>query len=563
MVSSTTANRTRSTDTVILYVLRRMRLPLITLIVVFAVAILGLVLIPGVDADGNTRSMSFFEAFYFISFTATTIGFGELPFTFSSAQRFWVVLMIYPAVISWLYAFGTILTLMQDKTFQQALMESAYSRAVRRIKTPFYLVCGYGETGHILVRSLVKKRQQVVIIDMAQEAINELKIEDLSMFVPALGADASQAEHLVKAGITHPNCAAVIAVTDNNQVNLKIAISSKLLNPQVPLACRAETAPVKSNMASFGTDHIIDAFEIFADRLAMYISSQAHYTLHQLLTYGLSYDADSMPPPQQGLWIICGYGRLGKAIERQLQQQGIVVQIIEPNPELLAPPKSAIIGPATEADPLLQAGIKAAVGIVAATQDDADNLSIVMTARELNPSVFVAARQNVRANDALFSAAAIEMTMQGDKIVAHQALASLSVPLLEHYFRWIKHESTAHVESMTDQLINMLNHDELETWQVEISKKQAPAVLRCLDEGEVIQVNHLLVDAWRPSQAMSTLPLALLRKGSQKAEFTDLSNKKIQQGDQILFCGLYDSALQSSLHQYDALKYLLRYDVAG
>ena len=68
-------------------VLRRMRAPIIVLIVIYAISIVGLTLVPGVDAEGKaTPPLSFFHAFYFISYTATTIGFGEIPVAFSDAQ---------------------------------------------------------------------------------------------------------------------------------------------------------------------------------------------------------------------------------------------------------------------------------------------------------------------------------------------------------------------------------------------------------------------------------------------------------------------------------------------
>ena len=60
-------------------VLRRMRLPLIVLIIIFSVSVLGLSLIPGEDAQGRPDRMGLFDAFYVMSYTATTIGFGELP----------------------------------------------------------------------------------------------------------------------------------------------------------------------------------------------------------------------------------------------------------------------------------------------------------------------------------------------------------------------------------------------------------------------------------------------------------------------------------------------------
>ncbi|HHJ81110.1 MAG TPA: potassium transporter TrkA, partial [Candidatus Tenderia electrophaga] len=79
-------------------VLRRMRAPLIVLISAYAISILGLVLIPGVDDQGNPWNMSFFHAFYFVSYMATTIGFGEIPFEFTNGQRLWTTIAMYLTV---------------------------------------------------------------------------------------------------------------------------------------------------------------------------------------------------------------------------------------------------------------------------------------------------------------------------------------------------------------------------------------------------------------------------------------------------------------------------------
>ena len=52
----------------ILYmILRRLRPPLITLIVVYAISVLGLAVMPGVDPQGNPWRLGFFHAFYVLS----------------------------------------------------------------------------------------------------------------------------------------------------------------------------------------------------------------------------------------------------------------------------------------------------------------------------------------------------------------------------------------------------------------------------------------------------------------------------------------------------------------
>ena len=118
--------------------LRRLRAPLILLIAIYAISVLGLVLIPGVDAQGQPVRMSFFHAFYFMSYTATTIGFGELPYTFSDAQRFWVIVCIYLSVIGWSYAIVALLALFQDRGFRLAVTTQRFELQVQQLRTVLY-----------------------------------------------------------------------------------------------------------------------------------------------------------------------------------------------------------------------------------------------------------------------------------------------------------------------------------------------------------------------------------------------------------------------------------------
>src|ERR671917_460778 len=105
----------------IFLIMRRMRVPLIVLIIIFSVSVLGLTLIPGQDAEGNPWDMGFFDAIYVMSYTATTIGFGEIPYPFTYNQRMWVTISIYLTVVGWAYAIGSLLGLLQDRAFRSEL----------------------------------------------------------------------------------------------------------------------------------------------------------------------------------------------------------------------------------------------------------------------------------------------------------------------------------------------------------------------------------------------------------------------------------------------------------
>jgi voltage-gated potassium channel Kch len=191
-------------ENIIFLIFRRMRAPLLTLIVTFSIAVLGMVLIPGVDVQGKPWHMDFFHAFYFVSYMSTTIGFGEVPHAFSDGQRIWVTLTLFATVVAWIYAIGTLITLIQDKTFRQAVTEGRFARRIRRLREGFYLVCGYGQTGSALVEALTEHNQHAVVIDIDESRVNLLKLQNLRQYVPALCADAGKPLHLMCASMSPP-----------------------------------------------------------------------------------------------------------------------------------------------------------------------------------------------------------------------------------------------------------------------------------------------------------------------------------------------------------------------
>jgi voltage-gated potassium channel len=97
-----------------------------------------------------------------------------------------------------------------------------------------------------------------------------------------------------------------------------------------------------------------------------------------------------------GHYIICGFGRIGEIIARQLQQRGLSLVIIENKPELVARLEEGgyyfVPGDATREEVLQEAGIEKARGLVSVVHSDASNVYIVLTARSLNPKLFIVAR---------------------------------------------------------------------------------------------------------------------------------------------------------------------------
>ncbi len=95
-------------------------------------------------------------------------------------------------------------------------------------------------------------------------------------------------------------------------------------------------------------------------------------------------------------YIVCGYGRMGQETVHQLRRRGLPVVVIEQDPEAIEQLQEmdvpCVEGNATQDEHLDAAGVERARSLIAAVATDEDNLFIVMSARVLNPSLYIVAR---------------------------------------------------------------------------------------------------------------------------------------------------------------------------
>ncbi len=101
-----------------------------------------------------------------------------------------------------------------------------------------------------------------------------------------------------------------------------------------------------------------------------------------------------------GHYIICGAGRVGRSVARELARKPVPFLIIEANEarrEKLPEDYLVLVGDATQEHILRQAHIDTAIGLVAATTTDATNIYITLTARGLNPKLKIIARASEEA----------------------------------------------------------------------------------------------------------------------------------------------------------------------
>jgi voltage-gated potassium channel len=522
-------------SSVLLLGLRHLRAPLIMIVLVFAIAIAGLVLIPGIDADGAEWRMTFAQALYFMSYTATTIGFGEIPADFTDTQRLWVTAIIFGSVVGWAFLVGSILSLARDDAFRGALTAAGFASSVRALREPFYLICGFGETGLLVGRALDRLGLRFAVVDIDEERVQQVKLLDLVQDAPAICGDAGLPETLLQAGLAKPECAAVLALTNDDQANLAVAMSVRLLNPDTPVLARAMSGEVAANMASFGTDHIVNPFARFGTYLGLALAAPASYRLSAWLTGqpGSEFKVHLAPP--RGHWVVCGYGRFGREVVSALRTQGLDAVVIDPA-DRAVPGLRTIKGIGTEAKPLIAAGIRDSAGVVAGTDDDITNLSIAVTAREINVDLFTVVRQNLQANSPLFAAFDADITMVSSEIVANDCLAVIKTPRLAAFLAYVGEQSDTWASAAFERAVTAVGDNVPEIWSLQVTPLAAPALHRVLrSDRRIVTVADLARD---PRDRERRLPMALLgiwRNGQLIALPEDAV--EVRPDDEFLYAG--------------------------
>jgi Trk K+ transport system NAD-binding subunit len=541
--------------------LRRMRAPLIVLVVAYAVAIAGLVLMPGVEIDGQPQRMGFFHAFYVVSYTATTIGFGELPHPFSDAQRLWMTASIYLTVVAWFYAIGRLIALFQDPAVQRALAGASFRRGVRGIAEPFVLVVGYGETGRRLVEALDRVGHRAVVVDRDAERLAELDLADLRQDVPALVADAGRPQTLADAGLALKRCAAVAAITSEESINLSVAIAAKLAQPKLQVFARCATQATAANLESFGTDFVFNPLEHFAHTLELALASPSVYLLSDwLIAVPGSVPREPLRPPR-GRWIVCGFGRFGQALVAVLERNGCDSVAIDPDPAAAARHPRGVVADGTGTEILEQAGIRDAVAIVAGTPNDSHNLSIVMTARALNPALFTVVRVNRDYYAPLVERLAPSLTLDQSELTARLAFVVLTMPLLARFLQRALPHGEAWANELIARLAGVTGELVPEEWLVTVTPVGAPAAWQAAADGQ-LRVAHLLASPRDRVARIDAVPLLLVR--DDRDEILPGDDTRVEPGDQLLFAGsdAARGAMRLTANNINVLRYVIEGELA-
>jgi voltage-gated potassium channel len=131
-------------------------------------------------------------------------------------------------------------------------------------------------------------------------------------------------------------------------------------------------------------------------------------------------------------FVVCGYGRVGRGAAAELKYAGVPFLVVDIRPEraerAITEGMLAVAADSTRDETLRQAGVERARGLVAALSSDADNLFVLLSAKWLNPRIFVAARAAEEGAEEKMRRAGADAVFAPYAITGHRLAQSLLRP---------------------------------------------------------------------------------------------------------------------------------------
>ncbi|MDH4148041.1 MAG: potassium channel protein [Acidimicrobiia bacterium] len=143
----------------------------------------------------------------------------------------------------------------------------------------------------------------------------------------------------------------------------------------------------------------------------------------------------------KGHVVVCGLGQVGHILVAEVRHEGLVAVAVDRSAESLADVGGfTVVGDATDDDVLRQAGVTRAAKLVLALDHDADNVYVTLSARKLNPSLFIVARANNAAAEPKLLQAGADRVVNPHRIGGSRMAALVTQPHVAEFLDVVMHE---------------------------------------------------------------------------------------------------------------------------
>ena len=222
-------------------------------------ALITLVLI-GVLGFHFLEGWPWFDGFYMVLTTITTIGYGEI-YKLSTAGRVFNTFIIIAGVGLVLLFFGAATQALLEFELQSVFGRRRMDREISRLSN-HYIICGAGRVGRSVARELARKPLPFVIVDSSQEKL--ARYADRGWLT--LVGDATQTHVLRELHIE--TARGLVAATTTDATNIYIILTARSLNPKLKIIARASEEDAEKHLLTAGADRVVSPYNFAGYRIA-------------------------------------------------------------------------------------------------------------------------------------------------------------------------------------------------------------------------------------------------------------------------------------------------------
>jgi len=204
---------------------------------------------------------SWFDGFYMVLTTLTTIGYGEVH-PLSQVGRYFNVGIILAGVALVFLILGALGQSLLEFELNNLFGRRRMEREISRLKG-HYIICGAGRVGRAVARQLESNPAQFIILENNEAKADRLRAETNWLIVHA---DATLEAQLVAARIGE--AAGLVAATTTDATNTYVVLTARGLNPKLKIIARASEEDAEKHMRTAGADQVISPYTFAGFRIA-------------------------------------------------------------------------------------------------------------------------------------------------------------------------------------------------------------------------------------------------------------------------------------------------------
>jgi voltage-gated potassium channel len=238
------------------YLFKRIYFALITILGLFAVGVLGYMLI---------EDFSFFDALYMTTITVSTVGFTEIK-TLSAEGRLFTIGLIISSISVFAYAVTIITTNLIEGSFTKYWSNFNLVKKLKRMEN-HVIVCGYGRVGRGAAEDLRLNNIPFVVIDLSVDVESVAQSDS----IPFISGDASVEEVLHMAGIERAR--ALITCLPKDPDNLYVVLSARQINQDLSIIARASRADAVTKLKLAGATNVIMPDTVGGNHMAALVTT--------------------------------------------------------------------------------------------------------------------------------------------------------------------------------------------------------------------------------------------------------------------------------------------------